>query len=396
MSIAPCSQGLCKASLCAVSFSATEAQFPESALICALLKKNLKSSVAENSSTRDFLKNALTHRKKSMKSPIVPMSDSELMNIARQSRLESYTGWKWLKEVTISRFKKIDLSDVQVLEAVSTHLVKRPIDEAQRIRNSINSDIKEAQKHLDTLRTVRQKIDPSPTEAVVEELVGEVKKDIAMRAREVLVNNSPRGQYYVNDDCRGAVSSSNKVDTSDERTKRLVMLNIKPFINSLTKGSVEELTDAVRSYIVREWTEIKVNQNRQMGVSPNQHPVVKELYASHVGEVDSSIERLERLVTELEAQHKHTNEIIAPIQKMANDLRSYLQVADDIRSVREAVSFLDTAEVKNLERGNAISVLASYSEIAMSALGEVKSTLDSYQSAQKEMSEVSVQALGTV
>lgn len=349
-------------------------------------------------------------------SAIVPLNDSELISLATKARLEGVTGWKRIKLMCQAKIRSLDLSEVEVIEAISEYLIRRPIAEAEKIEGSVSGDISTTEKLLRQLEQIHLKIDPNPSDEMVDSIVNSIMYEARYTIRDA--REKKKSQTVADEENRkkrlrttkeiireksilpedvchdGMVSLDNtlsryerngsydsiKYDLEKAAVKNVYNGN-KHYIDwSADDEEIREvLIKSVKSYI------IEVNKSLAGVSAADQHPIVAELYAKHLDEIVATKQGLHALLVNLKEQKGKAQAIIAPIQAMAEDLRMYLEVADDIGAIRKATAFLGIAEQRNAERGHAIAMLAHYSEVAYSALEEVKTTLDSYQSAQREL-----------
>jgi hypothetical protein len=323
---------------------------------------------------------------------IVPLSEPALMQLAQEAKLGDATGWRRLKEMAKMRIRSLDLSETEVVETIAEHLVRRPVAEATRITGTIDSDIEKTKAFIVKLNEIALKIDPSPTNKQVEEILALMTKSIRCRfEHNVGVNDNGRN-------CYSKEILRRTLETYCENTSLLmqdlhitVINNTKEFLfNSCHQKTEEELTDVCRDFIRNNWISMIKVLTKQ---NTNMHPVVQQLYVKHGEDVIAIRNKYQEILKDLKEQRTKANEIIAPINAMAKDLRAYLECAEDIKTIREATAFLGVIEQRNDERVAAISMLAHYSDVAYSALGEVKNTLDSYQSARSELNSVTAQSL---
>lgn len=362
---------------------------------------------------------------------IVPLNDEELFALANRARLDNVSGWKRLKLMLQNKMRSLDLSEAEVVDAISEHLVRRPIAEAEKIENSVKSDIEATKKMMCELQRIHLTIDQSPDDEMVKIVVNSIcvnactliraaktakQNEIDMRelAERSPRTGSPNSNYEnrIRQDSYRTPSYRYKDTFAHEESVKLQEIidnyqrhgnysMIKYSIEDITKKSVfnslkdtidwsaddetirTKLTESVISYIT------KINLKLTGVDAATRHPVVAELYAKHLEEIVKTKNGLKALLAHLKEQEGKAKAIIEPIQKMADDLRMYLKVAEDISVVRKATAFLGVAEQRNAERAHAISMLAHYSEVACEALTDVKTTLDSYQNAQRELSSLS-------
>lgn len=325
---------------------------------------------------------------------IVPLSEPALMQLAQEAKLGDTTGWKRLKEMAKMRIRSLDLSETEVVETIADHLVRRPIAEATRITSTIDSDIEKTQVFIVKLNEIALKIDPSPTNEQVEELLILMEKNIRCRwEHNAGVNHNGRNSYSKEVLHRTLETYCSHPSLLEQDLHNTVINNTKEFLfNRCHQYIIEELTTACRDFIRENWILLVTILTKQ---NTNMHPVVQQLYAKHGEDVITIRNKYQEILKDLKAQREKTKDIVAPIHAMAKDLRSYLECAEDIRTIREATAFLGVIEQRNDERVHAISMLAHYSDVAYSALGEVKNTLDSYQSARSELNGVTIQSLQT-
>jgi len=277
------------------------------------------------------------------------------------------------------------------VEAIAEHLVRRPVGEANRIVSSIDSDIKQTREILNKLNGIASKINPAPTEEQVDMIMDKLSRRIKESSTGEAIksySSLSKKQLRYNDSSHYSSSLINEVTIVVENN---AFVYIDEYNNKYAKDT-ETITKHVRAFVISEWTNFIRNLYCQEDIVSS-HPVIQNLYSKHGEEVVVIRDRLQELLINLQSQRTKTEEIVAPINEMAKDLRAYLAVADDIRSIREATSFLGILEHRNDERGHAIAMLAHYSEVAFDALSEVKGTLDSYQSARSEIDGVTRQAL---
>lgn len=356
---------------------------------------------------------------------IVPLNDSELISLATKARLEGVSGWQRIKLLCKSKIRSLDLSEVEVIEAISEYLIRRPIAEAEKIEQSVGSDINTTKKLLNQLEQIHLKIDPTPSAEIVDSIVKSIMYEARYNIRDARAKKeSQEGETEIAVKRRLltakelATKKRTPVNPEDVCYDGIVSLdsaisryehygNYDLIAYDVQQTAIKNVYNSNRNQI--DWSEddetIRVDlrecvisyltefNKRLAGVdTDSQHPIVAELYAKHLDEIVATKEGLKALLVNLQEQKGKASAIIAPIQAMAEDLRQYLAVAEDIGAIRRATAFLGIAEQRNMERGHAIAMLAHYSDVAYSALEEVKLTLDSYQSAQRELGAPTIMA----
>lgn len=353
---------------------------------------------------------------------IVPMTDSELISLANKAKIEGATGWKRFKLNFLSKVRTLDLTEYEVIEAISEHLIRRPVVEAERIEASVKDDIRKTEALIKKLDIINLKINPTPTDEFVDVMVKSAMAKVRQKISDIRQGQdraiATQLKKYANlkfPEKAGAKVSESERDKSviesivqhyqwnsiysnslaDDVRKCVEDMVVRNLFSSneeqyFLTADEESIVNIIRGNIIDLTTQIHKEMSGSLGV---QHPITVELYAKHRDEIVATKKRLQELLITLEEQQKKTEEIIAPIYAMASDLRTYLTVAEDIQSIRLATAFLNIAEQRSQERGYAMAMLSHYSEMAFSALGEVKSTLDSYQNAQQELGSSGVTCL---
>ena len=334
---------------------------------------------------------------------IVPLNDNQIINLARKAKIENASGLKRLREFVRINFMQMDLSDVEVIEAIGTYLIKRPIEEAKRLRESTTTDMGNTFNHIQKLMIVSLKVNMVPSECHVDEIMKRLEPEIANLIASPRRYN--RETYY-------SPLELQRCETLEELYEGIysrvttIATDYLFCTNDLKDCYEKEIIDIVRNEVINLWSRCL----RAISVEPNNlsiqiaefnsrwHPypqksLINDLYKSSNDEINLLMSRLIEYRKHLCQQRDKIDEIITPIQKMSNDLSSYLSVAEDLKAVKEAAVFLNLSEMRSIERNSAIAMLAHYSEIAHASLCDLQENLNSYQSAQSELSVNSMNVL---
>jgi len=243
------------------------------------------------------------------------------------------------------RIKQLDLAAPEVIEAIATYLVDKPKAEANKLKETINNDRSRIKYQRTTLKNVRERLNADPFTVEAERQFNKRRSELKQKLNDL---------YY--DD----------VDYDCDAIKKL-------------EQQIASLDGDKANHIGRLAKKLK-KENPSLSESP-----FDTLYASQKEEVEELLQQLDLLDEHLKEQMASVSTSMAPLERLSEDLSEYLSIANNIRSIREARSFVSKTLTDAERRQHAIGILAHYSQMAIEGLTEVKNTLDSGVLARREL-----------
>lgn len=316
---------------------------------------------------------------------IAPLTDHELLSLAQSAKIHNSRGWAKFRALTLDKIRGSNLSDISVIESITEYLVRRPLDESEKIKFSICDDIKAVEKQILELEKILIKVNIVPTEKQIQFILNQVtEKLINPFTSEILTEVLNSALSYKNLSLHRACGDYYLKHPGDliADISKMLISNVILDIRRKKCETIDSIIECARKSIVDGWSDAF---KRATKVFESTSPLVIDLYVKQAEDVLNAIDKLNILLEDLKKQLLDINAITGPIEKMAKDLDSYLKIVAHAESIYNANNLISSIESRSMERLYAISALSHYSSIAIEALSEVKNTLSSYHSAQREL-----------
>ncbi len=317
---------------------------------------------------------------------IIPLCDQDLLNLAQ--RASGGSGLFKCKNLFNFSARNLDLSDVKVIDSIAKYLVTAPIAESDRLISEIDEDIKRCDKFKTSLFHVQCRFNGF----IVNEILEDIIKSISWEIKHYCCSDDDN--IYSLTHRHHAYSRYQEEyhykDFSLDKLSHMVRSEVGDFIRDSKKLKHERLEYACRleakrlieKYIAAFLFYRKLSS---VDIKSIENSFLAEMYKNNLDDIILIRAQLEEHVEILKAQRKVIVDSIEPVKKLSNDLRSYLDLSSSMNEIISSIEFINDLESKMSGRNYAISMLSHYSNAAVSALTDVKSTLSSYQSAKMEI-----------